>query len=149
MVGDGEPLGCRYDGRQAELGEQLRHVARFRGNGRCARRELGVVAKHVAVVLDVRAATGGIRDDRVEACTIELGMQPFDERGSERIRALLFAEMMHERAAAAFDGHDLHAAALKQTNRRGIDLGRDHGLNAAHDERDALTARRAHLRNRA
>src|SRR6185436_10655547 len=90
----------------------------------------------------VRSATGGIRDDPVEADANELGMQPFDERGTERNRALLFAEMMHERAAAAFDEHDLRAAALEQTNRRGIDLGCDHGLDAARDERDALASRR-------
>src|SRR5690242_7307198 len=100
-------------------------MARLRGDGCGARSKPRVVAKHVAEVLDVRAATRCVRDDSVETGAVDLGMQPLDERRAERCRAALLAEMMHERAAAPVDRDDLDAATLEQADRRRVDLRRD------------------------
>ena len=78
MVGDGQIAGARHRGRQAELGQQLRDVAGLGAHGGRFCRELRVVAKHVAEVLDVRAATRRVGHDRIEPLPVHLDMQLLD-----------------------------------------------------------------------
>ncbi len=78
VIGDGQIARACYCGRQAELGQQLRDVAGLGAHGGRFCRELRVVAKHVAEILDVRAATRRVGHDRIEPLPVHLAMQLLD-----------------------------------------------------------------------
>ena len=121
--------------RAAEFGDVPGERRDARGLLRIGR----IVAQHVAVVLDRRAAARGGDDDRVEPLAVDLAHPGVDVGARLGERALLRAHVMGERAAAAFalGEHDVDPGAVQQPDRRGVDLRRENGLRAAAEQRHA------------
>ena len=88
----------------------------------------------VGVILEHRAAAGGVDDDRVDVLRPERGHVP----PGQLERRLLDARVVMDRAAAdlAARDHDLAAVLLEDPGRRRVGLG-EHGVgDAAEEQRD-------------
>src|SRR6185437_409499 len=131
-------LSGRLDGAfQSDFAHEFGYVARERRNGLGSLGEFGIVSEHEAIVLDHRAASGCVDDDRVEPAVLDLP-RPGENVGA-RVTVRVLSEMMGERAAAsgARSDHHLAAMASQEPDRGFIDLGRQNLLSAAAEQRDA------------
>ena len=70
-----------------------------------------MVAQHEAVVLQMRAASGGIDHDRGELTRRTRSAQVFNQSPGEPVGLLAPAQMMRQRAAAAGDRYHLPTRA--------------------------------------
>ena len=99
-----------------------------------------MISEEMPVVLRVRTAARRVRDERVETAAAPLGVHLLEHAHAEFERVALSPEMMHERAAAARDGHDLATSARENADRRRVDRRLEDGLHAAGQQADARAA---------
>ena len=123
---------------QAERRDHLGDIASERGDPRRLLRKGWFLAQHEAVILDRRAATGGIYRDGVEPGGETLAFPRIDVGARETERRRLLAEMVGKRSAtaAAARDHDFATVAGKQPDRRLVDLRCQHPLGASRQQRD-------------
>src|SRR5215203_1587438 len=125
----GAPLG-----HGPELLDKLRDVPDLRRERARALGVLGVVAQEVAVLLEGRAAPGGVDDDVIQVLVLELVY----EVAGEPLELLLAARVHAQGAAAALalGGDDLAALGGQDPHRGGVDVGEKDPLHAALYEAD-------------
>src|SRR5215211_7705442 len=133
VVGDRDgqrvPLGGGSD-----LGQKLRDVPDLLGESPGAVGVLGVVAQEVTVLLHRRAAPGGVDDDVVQVEPLE-GVYGLPRE----VEGLLLAPGVGGESAAAplaLGRHHLAALGGEHPDRRGVDLGEEDLLHAAHEDAD-------------
>ena len=93
-----------------------------------------IVRKEVSVILEHRAAAGGVDDDGVEA----VGVEGLQVRSGEIERGGFRAGMIMDRAAAALRSgrDDFAAVGLEDSGGRGVGLGKHRVGHATEKERD-------------
>ena len=137
VVGDGEPASALGE-RQVDPVEELADVPGERGDAGGLAGISGVGAQQEAVILDRGAAAGCGDEDRVQPFALHLAGPGIDVAPRGLQARFLAAHMVDERAAADLAGRERHriARAVQQAHGGGADLGLQHRLRAALQQRD-------------
>ena len=118
-----------------DVGEVLAHVAHLGRERDRAFAPRDVVREQDAVALELRAAAGGVDDDRVDVRLVERG----DVAARQRSSVLALAGMRVQRAAARLCRRvdDRNALSRQDAGSRGVHIAVRDAHDAAEQERDA------------
>ena len=128
--------------RQADAVQQFAQIAGERGYTGRPVRVARILFQQVTVVANHGAAPRGSDDDGIQGCAVEFAMPRIDVGAREGERLGLPPEVMRQGAAAALAPRPDHlrTGALEQPHRGLLNVGIEHGLDAAACKADAPLA---------